>query len=141
MQTIRKSECPRELEPADRRSSVHVNLIRSVNLIRRNDNCPEPERHHVPGSWNFVINSVSSGTNDQMDMEDSMVEDTVQASTPIAPIFGQPPVLPPQSGSVFGSANSTSSKSLPICPTEFGHPTEPVSISGYEQFRRELFSG
>lgn len=34
MQSIRKSECPKELEPADRRSSVHV------NLIRRNENCP-----------------------------------------------------------------------------------------------------
>ncbi|KAF5474867.1 hypothetical protein F2P56_006723 [Juglans regia] len=42
MQSIRKSECPKELEPADRRSSVHV------NLIRRNENCPEPERRHVP---------------------------------------------------------------------------------------------
>ncbi|KAI3910155.1 hypothetical protein MKW92_053340, partial [Papaver armeniacum] len=28
MQSIKKSECPKELEPADRRSSVHVNLIR-----------------------------------------------------------------------------------------------------------------
>ncbi|GJY27421.1 homeobox protein shoot meristemless-like protein isoform X3 [Tanacetum coccineum] len=34
--SIRKSECPRKLEPADRRSSVHV------NLIRRDENCPEP---------------------------------------------------------------------------------------------------
>ncbi|GKB33108.1 plant UBX domain-containing protein 4-like protein [Tanacetum coccineum] len=36
LESIRKSECPRELEPADRRSSVHV------NLIRRDENCPEP---------------------------------------------------------------------------------------------------
>ncbi|KAK6917797.1 SEP domain [Dillenia turbinata] len=42
LQSIRKSECPKELEPADRRSSVHV------NLIRRNENCPEPEKRHVP---------------------------------------------------------------------------------------------
>ena len=34
MQSIRKSECPKELEPADRRSSVHV------NLIRRDEDCP-----------------------------------------------------------------------------------------------------
>lgn len=34
MQSIRKSECPKELEPADRRSSVHV------NLIRRDEKCP-----------------------------------------------------------------------------------------------------
>ncbi|KAI3711162.1 hypothetical protein L2E82_41041 [Cichorium intybus] len=36
LESIRKSECPRELEPADRRSSVHV------NLIRRDENRPEP---------------------------------------------------------------------------------------------------
>ncbi|KAK6932780.1 UBX domain [Dillenia turbinata] len=42
LESIRKSECPKELEPADRRSSVHV------NLIRRNENYPEPERRHVP---------------------------------------------------------------------------------------------
>ncbi|XP_059437518.1 plant UBX domain-containing protein 4-like [Corylus avellana] len=42
LESIRKSECPKELEPADRRSSVHV------NLIRRNENCPEPEKRHVP---------------------------------------------------------------------------------------------
>lgn len=34
MQSIRKSECPKEREPADRRSSVHV------NLIRRDEECP-----------------------------------------------------------------------------------------------------
>ncbi|PON52152.1 UBX domain containing protein [Parasponia andersonii] len=42
LESIKKSECPKELEPADRRSSVHV------NLIRRNDNCPELEKRHVP---------------------------------------------------------------------------------------------
>ncbi|XP_077214506.1 plant UBX domain-containing protein 4-like [Tasmannia lanceolata] len=40
--SIRKSECPKELEPADRRSAVHV------NLIRREEKCPEPEKLHVP---------------------------------------------------------------------------------------------
>ncbi|KAK9014825.1 hypothetical protein V6N11_005963 [Hibiscus sabdariffa] len=38
LQSIRKSECPKELESADRRSSVHV------NLIRRNEKYPEPEK-------------------------------------------------------------------------------------------------
>ncbi|CAK9146603.1 unnamed protein product [Ilex paraguariensis] len=42
LESIRKSECPKELEPADRRSSVHV------NLIRRDENCPEPEKRQVP---------------------------------------------------------------------------------------------
>ncbi|KAK8642227.1 hypothetical protein V6N13_011582 [Hibiscus sabdariffa] len=38
LESIRKSECPKELEPADRRSSVHV------NLIKRDEKFPEPER-------------------------------------------------------------------------------------------------
>ncbi|XP_059662892.1 plant UBX domain-containing protein 4 [Cornus florida] len=42
LESIRKSECPKELEPEDRRSSVHV------NLIRRDENCPEPEKQQVP---------------------------------------------------------------------------------------------
>ncbi|KAL0353255.1 UNVERIFIED_CONTAM: Plant UBX domain-containing protein 4 [Sesamum angustifolium] len=37
LESIRKSECPKELEPADRRSSVHV------NLIRREEHCPSFE--------------------------------------------------------------------------------------------------
>ncbi|OMO76897.1 hypothetical protein CCACVL1_15356 [Corchorus capsularis] len=42
LESIRKSECPKELEPADRRSAVHV------NLIRRDENYPEPEKkRHV----------------------------------------------------------------------------------------------
>ncbi|CAA2997730.1 plant UBX domain-containing 4-like [Olea europaea subsp. europaea] len=36
--SIRKSECPKEREPADRRSSVHV------NLIRRDEECPRKGR-------------------------------------------------------------------------------------------------
>ncbi|KAG6394114.1 hypothetical protein SASPL_144693 [Salvia splendens] len=42
LESIRKSECPKELEPSDRRSSVHV------NLIRRDENRPEPEVRSVP---------------------------------------------------------------------------------------------
>lgn len=34
LQSITKSECPRELAPADNRSQVHC------NLIRRDENCP-----------------------------------------------------------------------------------------------------
>ncbi|CAL1412890.1 unnamed protein product [Linum trigynum] len=42
LESITKSECPKELEPADRRSSVHV------NLIKRDEKCPEPEKQrHV----------------------------------------------------------------------------------------------
>ncbi|KVI01111.1 SEP domain-containing protein [Cynara cardunculus var. scolymus] len=39
--SIRKSECPKELEPANRRSSVHV------NLIRRDENFLEPVASQV----------------------------------------------------------------------------------------------
>ncbi|KAL6567526.1 Plant UBX domain-containing protein 4 [Orobanche gracilis] len=35
IESVLKSECPKELEPADRRSAVHV------NLIRREENCPK----------------------------------------------------------------------------------------------------
>ena len=34
MQSIKKSECPKELEPEDRRSSVNVNLIRRTENYR-----------------------------------------------------------------------------------------------------------
>ncbi|XP_028123354.1 plant UBX domain-containing protein 4-like isoform X1 [Camellia sinensis] len=39
MQSISKSECPKELEPADRRTAVHV------NLMRKEENFPIPEKH------------------------------------------------------------------------------------------------
>ncbi|KAJ4976788.1 hypothetical protein NE237_001894 [Protea cynaroides] len=42
LKSIRNSECPEELEPADRSSAVHV------NLIRREENCPEPQKQHIP---------------------------------------------------------------------------------------------
>ncbi|KAK7387725.1 hypothetical protein VNO78_22515 [Psophocarpus tetragonolobus] len=42
LESIKKSECPKELEPADRRSSVNV------NLIRRNEKYPKPEKRHMP---------------------------------------------------------------------------------------------
>ncbi|KAI4298749.1 hypothetical protein L6164_032268 [Bauhinia variegata] len=42
LESIKKSECPKELEPADRRSAVNV------NLIRRSEKYPEPEKRHVP---------------------------------------------------------------------------------------------
>ncbi|QCD77177.1 hypothetical protein DEO72_LG1g799 [Vigna unguiculata] len=54
LESIKKSECPKELEPADRRSSVNV------NLIRRNENYPEPERQHVPFQGEGRTNGSSS---------------------------------------------------------------------------------
>ncbi|XP_059661112.1 plant UBX domain-containing protein 4-like [Cornus florida] len=42
LESIRKSECPKELEPADRRIAVHV------NLTRKEQNFPEPEKRQIP---------------------------------------------------------------------------------------------
>ncbi|KAL6197875.1 hypothetical protein ACLB2K_027667 [Fragaria x ananassa] len=41
LESIRKSECPRELEPEDRSTAVHV------NLIRRNEKYPEAVKRQV----------------------------------------------------------------------------------------------
>ncbi|KAK6123921.1 hypothetical protein DH2020_042340 [Rehmannia glutinosa] len=73
LESIRKSECPKELEPADRRSSVHV------NLIRRDENCPEPEIRLAPFQGMGRTLGSSSAT-------DSSVESTVSAS----PLHGAP---------------------------------------------------
>ncbi|CAI9086840.1 OLC1v1020760C1 [Oldenlandia corymbosa var. corymbosa] len=42
LESIRRSECPKELEPANPKSPVHV------NLSRRDEDFQEPERRHVP---------------------------------------------------------------------------------------------
>ncbi|KAK4369357.1 hypothetical protein RND71_013149 [Anisodus tanguticus] len=41
LESIRKSECPKELAPEDRRTSVRV------NLTRREEDCPVPEKRRV----------------------------------------------------------------------------------------------
>ncbi|XP_048428674.1 nuclear pore complex protein NUP1-like [Pyrus x bretschneideri] len=64
------------------------------------------------GNPNPVSPFGSPGNNDQMNMEDSMAEDTNQASTPTAPgfgqhfQFGQQPILNSQSASVFGGTST-----------------------------------
>ncbi|KAL0398821.1 UNVERIFIED_CONTAM: Plant UBX domain-containing protein 4 [Sesamum radiatum] len=89
LESIKKSECPKELEPADRRSSVHV------NLIRREENCPEPEIRHVPfqgvgrtlgGSFATVSGpetTVAAPTNSAPSPSTSLVVDTSLPSTTI----------------------------------------------------------
>ncbi|GMG98703.1 hypothetical protein Nepgr_000543 [Nepenthes gracilis] len=42
LESIRNSECPKELEPAERSTQVHV------ALVRKDENCPEPEKQQVP---------------------------------------------------------------------------------------------
>ncbi|KAL0008191.1 hypothetical protein SO802_009693 [Lithocarpus litseifolius] len=76
-----------------------------------------PTSQPVFGNPNpFTINPSSSGNNDQMNMEDSMAEDTIQASMPTVPVFSQVPVTPPQSGFAFGSTPSAGT------PFQFGAP-------------------
>ncbi|KAF5205193.1 Pentatricopeptide repeat-containing protein [Thalictrum thalictroides] len=64
---------------------------------------------HVPSQSIFGTSSpvVQFGSdhrsNDQMNMEDSMAEDTIQASNPMVPSFGQPANSPPPGNYVFGS--------------------------------------
>ncbi|KAK7300384.1 hypothetical protein RJT34_11228 [Clitoria ternatea] len=56
LESIKKSECPKELEPADRRTSVHV------NLTRREENYPEPvkPRHQAFKGVGRTLGSNSS---------------------------------------------------------------------------------
>ncbi|KAL2931251.1 Plant UBX domain-containing protein 4 [Bienertia sinuspersici] len=88
LESIRKSECPKELEPEDRRSQVHV------NLIRRETNCPEPETRTVPfqGVGRTLGGSSSSAVSDQATSAPlnsapppsaGLVVDQNQPSTPI----------------------------------------------------------
>ncbi|KAG5005670.1 hypothetical protein AAZX31_09G007400 [Glycine max] len=67
LESIKKSECPKELEPEDRRSSVNV------NLIRRNENYREPEKQHV--AFQGVGRTLGSSST-------SMAPDSPAASTP-----------------------------------------------------------
>ncbi|KAF8395484.1 hypothetical protein HHK36_019430 [Tetracentron sinense] len=71
---------------------------------------------HVFGNPNSVVTygSASPG-NDQMNMEDSMAEDTAQASTPAVSAFGQPAASPPPSNLVFGSPSPSGA-----LPFQFG---------------------
>ncbi|KAK6149711.1 hypothetical protein DH2020_017236 [Rehmannia glutinosa] len=78
LESIRKSECPKELEPADRRSSVHV------NLIRRDENCPEPEIRLAP--FQGMGRTLGSSSATDSSATDSGPESTVSAP----PLHGAP---------------------------------------------------
>ncbi|KAK6271225.1 hypothetical protein POUND7_008323 [Theobroma cacao] len=58
----------------------------------------------------LVFGSASSSNNDQM--EDSMAEDTVQASPLTIATFGQQPISPPTSGFIFGASNPSGANSF-----------------------------
>uniref|UniRef100_A0A5B6ZE27 Putative nuclear pore complex protein NUP1 n=1 Tax=Davidia involucrata TaxID=16924 RepID=A0A5B6ZE27_DAVIN len=67
-----------------------------------------------PVFGNSLSAFTTSGNSDQMNMEDSMAEDTVPASTPAVPVFGQPPISPP-SGFMYGSPAPSA-----VLPFQFG---------------------
>ncbi|CAL9073959.1 unnamed protein product [Musa textilis] len=73
LESIRKSECPKELEPADRRSMVNV------NLIRREENCPEPARRLTP--FQGVGRTLAGGSSDSSVTEPT-VDNTVSSAVP-----------------------------------------------------------
>ncbi|CAI0410602.1 unnamed protein product [Linum tenue] len=78
-----------------------------------------------------------SVSNDQMGMEDSMAEDTVQATTPSIPLFGQQTAIPPSSGFIFGSAASpTTGNPLfgSTAPLSAGTPQFGSTAVGTPQF-------
>ncbi|KAK8651125.1 hypothetical protein V6N13_140739 [Hibiscus sabdariffa] len=79
----------------------------------------------------LVFGSTPSRNNDQM--EDSMAEDTVQAS-PAFPTFGQPAITPPASGSPFGASN-------PAAGTfQFGaQPTTALNPSPFQASNSQEF--
>ncbi|OAY63048.1 Plant UBX domain-containing protein 4 [Ananas comosus] len=68
LESITKSECPEELEPADRRSKVHV------NLVRKQENYPEPVKRHA--AFRGVGRVLGSGSSD-----DSIPEPTATVTT------------------------------------------------------------
>ncbi|KAF4354057.1 hypothetical protein F8388_002457 [Cannabis sativa] len=73
----------------------------------------------------------SAGHNDQMSMEDSMAEDTVQASAPAVPGFGQQNVTPAPSAFAFASAPAPSV----VNPFQFGgqpNPSNPQNPSPFQ---------
>ncbi|CAL1386891.1 unnamed protein product [Linum trigynum] len=78
-----------------------------------------------------------SVNNDQMGMEDSMAEDSVQATTPSIPLFGQQTTTPPSSGFIFGSAAPpTSGNPLfgSTAPPSAGNPLFGSTAAGTPQF-------
>ncbi|KAM7501006.1 hypothetical protein LguiA_025420 [Lonicera macranthoides] len=96
LESIRKSECPKELEPADRRSSVHV------NLIRREENCPEQETRSVP--FQGMGRTLGSSSTTQAAVA---AEPTVGAAP-----HGTPPTTPSSMGLVVDKALPSTSIQL-----------------------------
>ncbi|XAR55337.1 hypothetical protein NMG60_11035388 [Bertholletia excelsa] len=74
LESIRKSECPEELEPTDRRTTVHV------NLARKEENCPMPNKREIPFQGVGRILGSTTST--------APTEATTSVTTPPAPSMG-----------------------------------------------------
>ncbi|KAI3465611.1 hypothetical protein Pfo_022274 [Paulownia fortunei] len=71
LESIRKSECPKELAPADKRTAVHVNLTRKEEDYR------EPEKHRLPFQG---VGRTLSSTSDVTPMEPNNVPTVLTAA-------------------------------------------------------------
>ncbi|CAH8329697.1 unnamed protein product [Eruca vesicaria subsp. sativa] len=77
LESIRKSECPKELEPEDRRAPVHV------NLMRREEKCPEREKPNV--SFQGVGRTLGGSGSSSSMAPDSAAVPVLTGSAPPSP--------------------------------------------------------
>lgn len=73
LESIRNSECPKELEPADRKTAVHV------SLTRKEENCPVPQKRQV--SFHGVGRTLGGVSNTGPDAVDTTVLNTAPPPT------------------------------------------------------------
>ncbi|XP_010434073.1 PREDICTED: plant UBX domain-containing protein 3 [Camelina sativa] len=74
LDSIRKSECPKELEPADKRAPVHV------NLMRREEKCPEREKPKV--AFQGVGRTLGGASSSTASSLDNLVSEVAAVSSP-----------------------------------------------------------
>ncbi|KAL9243887.1 hypothetical protein vseg_017724 [Gypsophila vaccaria] len=78
LESIKNSECPKELEPKDRKTKVHV------NLTRRDENCPEPKKPKI--SFQGVGRTL--GTSSSVPSESSAVASATALNSAPSPVMG-----------------------------------------------------
>ncbi|CAH9116409.1 unnamed protein product [Cuscuta europaea] len=78
LESIRNSECPMELQPSDRKASVQV------NLTRKEENCPVPEKRQTP--FQGAGRTLASTTNDNVPAQLGVTAPPL--TTAPAPIMG-----------------------------------------------------
>ncbi|KAG8645363.1 nuclear pore complex protein NUP1 isoform X3 [Manihot esculenta] len=83
----------------------------------------------------FTFGSSPSGNSDQMNMEDSMAEDTVQTTTSAVPVFGQQPVAPPSSSFVFGCTAPSTANQFGSAAPSGGNQFGSTAPSGANPFQ------